>query len=43
MEQTKINKKSFAYKMGTFIGTILLLCATTVVVALTFKFLMWLF
>ena len=43
MEHTKINKKSFAYKLGAFVGTTLLLCATTIVVALTFKFLMWLF
>jgi hypothetical protein len=36
-------KKSFAYKMGYAVGVIAVLCVTTIVVASTIKFLLWIF
>ena len=35
--------KSFSYRIGEAVGAALCLCATAVVVALTTKFIFWLF
>lgn len=37
------NKHSFGYKLGYFFGVIVLTCLMAVMVALTIKFLYWLF
>lgn len=41
MNKDKLN--AFAYKLGYIFATIVVLCLLSVVVALTIKFLFWLF
>lgn len=44
MEPTENKKKDNpGYKAGTFVAYVLLFCLTAIIVALTFKFIMWLF
>lgn len=45
--ENNTNKKSFAYKVGNFLGTLVVgligTCVAAVLVALTAKFIFWLF
>lgn len=37
------NNKGFGYRLGQLVGSVVIICGITIVMALTLKFLFWLF